>query len=95
MLWQDSDTLTTIESIAEAVQASYVNGLPLHLADPDNSVIKIIPEPEFIRTSDSEVQDILQEKHIVVSGILHQETTFKEALRDTAPLNSRVDIQGQ
>jgi hypothetical protein len=72
-----------------------VNGLPLHLADPARSVIKIIPEPEFIRTPDSKIQDILREKHIVVSGILHQETTFKEALRDTAPLNSRVDIQGQ
>jgi hypothetical protein len=58
-------------------------------------MIKIIPEPEFVRTSDSKVQDILREKHIVVSGIPHQETTFKEALRDTAPLNSRVDIQGQ
>jgi len=85
----------TIESIAASVQASYMNGLPLHLADPAHSMIKIIPEPEFIRTSDSKVQDILQEKHIVVSGILHQETTFKEALMDTAPLNSRVDIQGQ
>ena len=85
----------TIESIAASVQASYVNGLPLHLADPARSMIKIIPEPEFIRTSDSKVQDILREKHIVVSGILHQETTFKEALMDTAPLNSRVDIQGQ
>jgi hypothetical protein len=72
-----------------------VNGLPLHLADPARSVIKIIPEPEFIRTPDSKIQDILREKHIVVSGIFHQETTFKEALRDTAPLNSRVDIQGQ
>lgn len=85
----------TIESIAAAVQARYVNGLPLHLADPAHSVIKIIPEAEFIRTSDLKVQGILREKHIVVSGILHQETTFKEALRDTAPLNRRVDIQGQ
>ena len=85
----------TIESIAASVQASYVNGLPLHLADPARSMIKIIPEPEFVRTSDSKVQDILWEKHIVVSGILHQETTFKEALMDTAPLNSRVDIRGQ
>jgi len=85
----------TIESIAVSVQASYMNGLPLHLADPARSMIKIIPEPEFVRTSDSKVQDILQEKYIVVSGILHQETTFKEALMDTAPLNSRVDIQGQ
>jgi hypothetical protein len=91
---QDPETLRTIESIAEAVQARYVNGLPLHIAEPDRSAIKIIPEQDFIRTMDADIQDILRTKNIVITGIPYEEKTFKGALRDTTPLSSVVDIQG-
>ena len=43
----------------------------------------------------SDVQEILREQHIVVTGIRHQEQSFEEALLDIAPLDWVTSIQGE
>ena len=82
------------------IEEGYDEGKPLYLIDnrqttpSKKSVFKIISEAEFVALEPSEVQNILREQHIVVTGMQHKVKNFEEALLEIADLDWTIPIQG-
>ncbi len=81
------------------IKEGYEQGRPLHVQNSQTitkkSVFKVIGEAEFLKMDSFDVQELLREQHIVVTGIRHQEQSFEEALLDIAPLDWVTSIQGE
>jgi len=78
------------------VAANYVGGVPLHIARPDDSIFRVMPEAEYLQKSPSEVQEIMRTQHIVVTDRLEPPLEFdKNGLRSLCQnLSNTVTIQG-
>ena len=89
--------MQVLKSLFARIEASYENGLPLHVNESPTrqSVFKIISEDEFLKMNHSEVQEILRKQHIVLTGMQHKPQSFEQALLDTAPLDWVTGIQGE
>ncbi len=93
--------MENIKLLFSQIEKGYENGKPLYLKNNSQSrptkesIFKIINEAEFIKMKQSEVQEILCEKHIVVTGMQHQEQSFEEALLEIALLDWIIEIQGK
>ncbi len=89
----------TLESLNARIEAGYEEGKPLYIKDnrqtplTKDSVFKVVSESDFIGMKQSEVQEILRKQHLVITGMRHQEQSFKEALLDIAPLDWVTGIQ--
>jgi hypothetical protein len=78
------------------VESGYVNGRPVHIADPDLSGFAIISNDKFQAMSATDIQLLLRRKNVVVTGCQHPELKFDEAgLRTLAPLDSQISILGK
>jgi len=78
------------------VESGYVNGRPVHIADPDLSGFAIISNDKFQAMSATYIQQLLRRKNVVVTGCQHPELKFDEAgLRTLAPLDSQISILGK
>jgi hypothetical protein len=78
------------------VESGYINGQPLHIADPDQSGFALLSFQQFQAMSPHDVQDLFRRKNVVVSGCQHPDLQFDEAgLRTLAPLDSQVSIIGE
>jgi len=93
---QHPEILETILDFEKAVAANYVNGLPLHIARPEDSIFHIIPEVEYQAKSPREIQEILRTKHILVTNHSEPPLKFdKHGLRTLCQnLSNSVTLQG-
>ena len=82
--------------IGALVQSGYVNGLPLHIADSDRSVFKIMTEEEYQSSSIQTIQGLLRTKHIIVTNRCDNHYRFDEkGLRTLrSNLNDAFTVQG-
>ena len=67
--FQVEDDLTLLNTFNEAVIAGFQDGLPLHISNPEKSVFSIMTESEFENKTVEEIQEIIQQKHIVVKDV--------------------------
>lgn len=65
--------------IIAGVQKSYYKGLPLHIAKPQESIIRIIDFATFKKLSPEETQMIFKTQHIVVTDYPYTPATFDES----------------
>lgn len=79
-----------------AVNAGFVDGLPLHVSDPQKSAFFVMTEGEFKSSTIEEIQDIFQHKHILVTG-MHSETLQFDSrgLSSLTRLSTVTHIQGE
>jgi len=79
--------------IGALVQSGYVNGSPLHIADPDRSVFKIMTEEEYQSSSIQTIQGLLRTKHIIVTN--RRDNLDEKGLRTLrSNLNDAFTVQG-
>jgi hypothetical protein len=82
--------------LSHSIQENYVDGMPLFVANPTQSIFKIMTETEYRARPIPEIQEILRTQHIVVKK--RPITGYKfdeEGLRTLRPLNEPVTIHGQ
>lgn len=92
---QNEADLKRLADVVDALKSSYVGGKPLHVAAPDKSVFRVCTSSEFNELGDAKVQQILQSRHILVTGIEGPEVTFDlEALSELRLLSTVDTIQG-
>ena len=91
--------MENIKLLVSQIKEGYEEEKPLYIKNnrrtmpTKESVFKIIDEAEFVEMKQSNVQEILREQHIVVTGMRYQEKSFEEALLEIAPLNRVTQIQ--
>jgi hypothetical protein len=79
-----------------SIQEKYIDGMPLFVVNPTESIFKIMTETEYRAMSIPDVQKILRTKHIVVKNRPITDCKFdEEGLRTLRPLNEPVTIHGQ
>lgn len=79
-----------------SIQEKYIDGMPLFIVNPTESIFKIMTEMEYCAMSIPDVQEILRTKHIVVKKRPFTDWKFdEEGLRTLRPLNEPVTIHGQ
>ncbi len=79
----------------DLLEAGYLNGKPLHIADPETSTFDIISSTDFQSLSTQQIQDQLCRKHNVVTGSSHPNVKFDKAgLQTMCPLSHTISIQG-
>ena len=84
-----------VKEFFDRVEATYHDGKPLHIVNPEMSAFDIIPYAEFRAMSPSQIQERLRFKHILLTGCPHPNMQFDEAgLRTLCSLDSPVSIQG-
>jgi hypothetical protein len=72
-----------------------VEELPLHVARPSESVFRILSNADYESKSPQEIQDLLRQKHIIVTGIPSHPMKFDEdGLETLKALDATIDIQG-
>ena len=80
----------------DAIKDNYVDGKPLFIADPDQSIFKIMTENEYQSCSSQKIQEYLRTHHIVVKDRRIPHHKFDEnGLRTLRPLNEPVTIHGE
>jgi len=80
----------------KAIQENDVEGKPLFIAEPTQSIFKILTDDEYQACSTQEIQDYLRTQHIVVKDRKIPNHKFDEnGLRTLRPLNDPVTIHGQ
>jgi hypothetical protein len=56
-------------NIMKRVEESYINGMPLHIARPEESIFQVMDNDKFQELQDTEVQAIWGKKHMVITGL--------------------------
>ncbi|KAF9521643.1 hypothetical protein CPB83DRAFT_778366 [Crepidotus variabilis] len=88
------DYYPRVASFFKRVGESFVDGKPLHVADPASSVIAIVDYDRYIKMSMVEISGILCTKNIVVTGYPTPSTQFdRRGLRDLHDFKRAVSIQ--
>ena len=93
--------MRALQRLFDQIEEGNEEGQPLYVKDgkratpKKQSVFKIIGEAEFLEMGQSDVQEILREQHIVVTGMRHRKQSFKEALLEIATLDWVTGIQGE
>lgn len=79
-----------------AVEKSYSGGYPRHIADPDNSSIRILDYATFNSLSAEAMHDIFAKYHIVVKDYPYPPAGFDENGMDYLAHPSKpITIQGK
>jgi hypothetical protein len=79
-----------------AIKDNYKDGKPLFIADPEQSIFKVLTETEYQSCSTRQIQEYLRTKHIIVKHRQIPTHRFDEnGLRTLRPLNEPVTIHGQ
>lgn len=79
--------------MAKAVELFYVDGLPRHIAAPENSSISIMTSEAFEAMDASQMQQCLQSKHLVISSN-SPAMSFDEALSTVASQHMWFHVTG-
>jgi hypothetical protein len=73
-----------------------MDGLPLHVSDPEKSAFFVMTEAEFESKSVEEIQAIFQQKHILVTGMHSAPLQFdSRGLSSLTRLSTVTHIQGE
>jgi hypothetical protein len=84
-----------LKAFDSAINAGFVNGLPLHVSDPENSAFFVVTEAEFESKSVEEIQEIFRRKHILVTDMRSATLKFgPRGLSTLTTLSTVTDIQG-
>lgn len=84
-----------LKAFKKTIEGSYVNGKPLHIADPDKSAIKVLTNRELQTMSPAMRQEWFREKHIIEIERPVDDIKFdKEGLERMGCMTSVLDIQG-
>jgi len=93
---KNQEILDTLMKLSHSVQENYVDGIPLFVVNPTQSIFKIMTEMEYHARPIPDIQEILRTKHIVVKKQPITNCKFdEEGLRTLRPLNEPVTIHGQ
>lgn len=95
IFYQARSTVSKFQSFVDGVRGSFVEGLPPHVARSAKSVFCILSSAEYESKSHQEIQNILREKHIIVTETPFHPMKFDEAgLETLKALDATIDIQG-
>lgn len=95
IFYQARSTVSKFQSFVDGVRASFVEGLPPHVARSAESVFCILSSAEYESKSHQEIQNILREKHIIVTETQFYPMKFDETgLESLKALDATIDIQG-
>lgn len=94
--FQAVEDVERFSAFLDAIKASYINGKPLHVARPSESIIAVYSEQEFRLKTDKEVLEVLRHKHILITDRPQEPYSFDEdGLSQLKLLTSPVTIQGK
>ena len=82
--------------VGALVERGYINGLPLHIADPERSIFKIMMEEEYQSSSIKTIQSHLRTKHLIVTNRDKRRYRFDESGLRTlrSNMNDAFTVQG-
>lgn len=82
--------------IGIVVESGYIDGSPLHIANPARSAFKIMTEEEYQSSPIATIQNILRTKHILITDREKSKQQFDEkGLRTLrSNLNDAFTVQG-
>lgn len=84
-----------LKAFKKTVEGSYVDGQPLHIADPDNSAIKVFTHRELQAMSPAVRQEWFRDRHIIEIDRPVNDVKFdKEGLERIGCITNVVSIQG-
>lgn len=84
-----------LRALKKTVERSYVDGQPLHVADPRNSAIKVFTHHQLQTMSPAVRQEWFRNKHIIETGRPTDNVKFdKEGLERMGCLTNVISIQG-
>jgi hypothetical protein len=79
-----------------AINAGFVDGRPLHIADPEKSAFFVMTEAEFESMTVGEIQGIFRRKHILVTDMHFTPLQFdSRGLSSLTRLSTVTHIQGR
>lgn len=85
-----------LSGLQRNVEHFYIEDMPKHISDPDNSMFCIISHEDEVYMFAKKTQKILQDRHIVVMNVKPHMTTFDHGSLETlSPLNTVVNIDGK
>ena len=94
-MYQLEEDLLNLLQFDKAIRDGFVDGKPLHVADPEKSAFKVMTESEFEQKSVEEIQEIFRRKHIVITDMRSPPLKFDaKGLRTLSPLSRITFIQG-
>lgn len=94
---QDTDTMRAFQKALHSAEAAYVDGVPLHIADPARSMIRVMSRKEVIDTETERLQAIFRNQHILVVDYVDKEECFSWSIRDLQRVtdwNKDVEVHG-
>lgn len=89
------EDLTSLQTFIRQVQSAYVDGVPLHIAQPEQSVFKVMTEAEFDDLSINDVQNILQKQHLVLTNVPGKLNFDRKGLGTLQNVSNTISIQGE
>ena len=94
-LFQFNSYNVSIKQFFQHIEAGYVEGKPLHIADPEKSGFAILSKDEFDSMEPHKLHALLSSKNLVVTGWPHGDMDFKEGLESLTELDAQISIQGE
>jgi hypothetical protein len=92
---QHKEDVKWFNGVARIVSKDFVAGIPLHIAQPEKSIFKVMTQEEFNLLSDKEMQDTWKKSHIVRTGLPIPGYGFDKSGMATLTYPSKVfTIQG-
>jgi hypothetical protein len=83
------------EDIYKAVVASYIDGQPAWLVDPEHSAIRVLSRQEIETMEAGDVQDLFRMHHVVIRDQFQPTLAFDEnGLKTLADLKKPITLQG-
>ncbi|KAF9035650.1 hypothetical protein BJ165DRAFT_1533626 [Panaeolus papilionaceus] len=87
------DYYTCTCSFYDRAEAAYVDGKPLHIAQPENSMFVIMTYDEMVNMAPQQLQNLLNEKVVVFTGAPVKDDGFEAATSRAHALHSEISIQ--
>ncbi len=84
-----------LKALKKAVEGSYIDGKPMHIAEPDNSTFKVLTHRELQTMSPALRQELFRNRHIIEIERPVDDVKFdKEGLERMGCITNVVSIQG-
>jgi hypothetical protein len=84
-----------MEKLLDTAVAQYEGGYPIHLSNPMDSAITVIPESSFQSLSASEVLYLLRYKHILITDCVAKPLQFnRNGLRTLCSPKDTIEVHG-
>lgn len=92
---EHADEVEWFMKIMKRVEESYIDGKPLHLAKPDESIFQVIAYNKFQEMEGEEMQAIWKKKQMVITGLDKPSYGFdREGMMTLTYLSRIFTIQG-